>query len=235
MPAASAAPLPAGDGPALLKEADRAYAQDNLARAAQLYRAAAQKGARGVEPHYKLGVVLALRGDLPGAVAAWQKVLELDPSMKAAKDNIARARRKMSSLAEQGVDDPALSQDTSAQLSLATRYLDEGRLSMAMRVLDPLTDQNPEDVKVRLLRGQALLLLGRLDEARLNLELALGLDPGDAQVLATLGQLYLRLDDDKRALYFLRRYLDRADPEGKDSALDDTRRTVARLEGRQEP
>ncbi len=224
-----------GNLPELLSQGDRAFESDNLTRAEQFYRAASRKDTKSVDAHYKLGVVQALRGDLPGAVASWQQVLEVNPSMKAAKDNIAKARKKMSSQAEKGVDDPALSQDVEAQVKLVGRYVEEGRLSMAMRVLDTLTDKNPESFQVRVLRGQTLMRLGRLDEARTNLELALGMQPGQAQVLSSLGQLYLRVGEEKRALYFLQRFLERADPGARDSSLDATRRTVERLSQAQEP
>lgn len=231
---AQADEAPSGDASALLAKGDLAYQEQNLKRAAQLYQAAARKD-QGVEALYKLGVVQALLGDLPGAAASWQAVLERDPSMALAKDRLARARQKMKVQAEQGVDDPALAQDLEARLTLAQRYLDEGRLPMAMRVLDPLTDQNPEEARVRLLRGRALMQLGRFEEARQSLELSLGADPADPKVMDALGQVYLRLDDESRALYYLRLYLQRADPEGRDPALEPTRRTVARLSGADAP
>jgi tetratricopeptide (TPR) repeat protein len=224
-----AAPVPEGDAASLLAKADRAYTEKNLKRAAQLYRAASRKDSEGVEALYKLGVVQALQGDLPGAVASWQRVLDRDPSMKLAKDNITRARAKLDAQAEKGVDDPAWGQGLEAEVKLVRRYLEENRLPMAMRVLDSLTDKHPEDAQVRLLRGEALMRMGRFEEARGHLELALGTSPGDAEVIGALGRLYLRLDQQPRALYFLRLYLERVDPQGQDPALEPTRRTVARL------
>lgn len=231
-----AAPIPEGDAASLLAKADRAYGEKNLKRAAQLYRAASQKDGQGVEALYKLGVVQALLGDLPGAVASWQRVLERDPSMKLAQENITRARAKLDAQAQKGVDDPAWGRGLEEEIKLVRRYLEENRLPMAMRVLDPLTDKHPEDAQVRLLRGQALMRMGRFEEARGNLELALGANPGDAEVTGALGQVYLRLDQQERALYFLRLYLERVDPQATNPSLEPTRRTVARLAGdAQEP
>lgn len=219
-----------GDLGSLVERGDLAYQENNLALAARMYRGAAKLDESGIDAHYKLGVVLALRGDLGGAIRAWETVVERRPDMERAKDNIARARKKLQSQKDKGVDDAAIHGSLEEQLELAGRYLDEARSVMALRVLDPLADAHPEDGRVRLVRGRALASAGRYDEARTDLELALADRPGDAAVLEALGRLYLRTGDGGRARYFLVRYLERVDPTGRDRDLDPTRDIVSKLE-----
>lgn len=222
-----------GDLGSLLERAEIAFQENNLSLAARLYRGAARLDETGFEAHYKLGVVLALRGDLAGAIRAWETVVEREPGMERAAQNIVRARKKLASQRDKGIDDPDLHGSLEEQLTLAARYLDEGRGVMALRVLDPLADDHPEDGQVRLLRGRALASSGRYDEARTDLELALATRPGDAAVLDALGRLYLRTGDAGRARYFLERFLERVDPARRNRDLDPTREIVARLEAAQ--
>ncbi len=234
--ASDAAVVDVVEGPAaegaladLLKRGDMAFEASNPTEAVRFYRGAARQDA-GIEALYKLGVTLAISGDLVGAIGAWDKVLERQPDMAAASENIARARQKLKAQADKGVDDPRLGQGVEAQLELAASYAEAGRHAMALRVLDPLSDQHPDDHGVRLSRGRSLMALGRYEEAAQDLELALGSDPGDGRVLGALGEVYVHLADPGRALYFLKRYLERVDPAGRNAALDQTRKTVARLE-----
>ncbi len=227
------APIVDGDLGSLVERADIAYQENNLPLASRLYRGAAQLDEDGIEAHYKLGVVLALRGDLSGAVRAWEVVVERDPGMEQAATNLSRARRKLASQRDKGVDDAALHGTLEEQLDLAARYLAEARPVMALRVLDPLADEHPEDSRVRLLRGRALASAGRYDEARTDLELSLAGRPGDADVLHALGRLYLRTGDGDRAHYFLERFLARVDPAHRNRDLDPTREIVKKLEAQQ--
>lgn len=224
------AETPKGDPVALMASGDRAFAEQNMGEAARYYRGAARQMSEGVEAHYKLGVVLAIRGDLPGAISAWEVVLSRDPSMTAASDNIARARRKLQMQADKGIDDPRLEQDLDAQLELAQGYLQTQRHAMALRVLDPLINEHPTDGRVRVMRGRSLMALGRYEEARRDLELALAATPGEPDVLLALGRAYQVLDKGAQAAYFLRRYLERVDPAGRDSSLAELRATVEALE-----
>jgi tetratricopeptide (TPR) repeat protein len=226
-------PIVDGDLGSLVERADLAYQENNLPLASRLYRGAAKLDETGFEAHYKLGVVLALRGDLAGAIRAWETVVAREPEMERARTNMERARKKLASQRDKGVDDAALHGSLEEQLELAGRYLDEGRNVMALRVLDPLADEHPEDGRVRLARGKALALAGRYDEARTDLELSLAGRPGDPAVLDALGRLYLRTGDGGRARYFLQRYLERVDPARRQRDLDPTREIVAKLEAEQ--
>ncbi len=226
---ADAEPVPDGDYDQMLRRGDMAFEQDNLTEAVRYYRGAARKETKGVEAQYKLGVVLAIAGDLVGAISAWEAVLERQPDMAMAKQNIERARKKLQTQADKGIDDPRLGQDAATQLELARGYVEAGRHAMALRVLDALMNQNPEDGQVRAVRGQALMGLGRYNEARQELALALATKPGEASVLLALGQTHMFLGDEKEARYFLSRYLERVDPAGRDSSLEPLRQTVARL------
>ncbi|MEL6180800.1 MAG: tetratricopeptide repeat protein, partial [Myxococcota bacterium] len=168
-------PLPnkasADEVAAMIKRGDEALVSKVISEAVGHYRAASKLDETGIEAHYKLGVALAVEGDLPGAIVAWETVLEREPSQKLAKRNIVRARRKLEELSEASIDDPNVDGDIAERLELAKRYLDSERSAMALRVLDPMTMEVPENGKVRLLRGMALMNMGRYQEASRDLEL----------------------------------------------------------------
>lgn len=223
---------PTGDVATLIAAGDEALKGRRFGDAVRSYQAAAEKDERGVEAHYKLGVALAVDGDLPGAIVAWEVVLERQPGQRDAQRNIERARRKLTELSQASIDDPRLGEGVKERLELAQSYLDAERPSMALRVLDPMAMESPEDGRVRLLRGVALMKMGRYQEAGRDLELALAYNPSDAQVFAALGQNALLLSDDSRALYFLNLFLERVDPAGRDPSFDAYRAMVDRLRAR---
>jgi Flp pilus assembly protein TadD len=227
--AAGGEPALEGDLSEVLNRADLAYEEGNVVGAAQLYRRATRGESDGVEAHYKLGVVLALRGDLAGAISAWEIVVERRPEMARAQENIDRARKRLQAQTDDGADSPALRGTLEERLELAAVYLKERRAVMALRVLDPLADEHPDDGRVRLIRGTALAAAGRYEEAGVDLTLSLASRPGDPNVLEALGRLYLRTGDGPRAHYFLGRYLRRVDPGARNRDLDATRDIVAKL------
>ena len=233
--AAPSESLPPGGPVEWLRLGDLAAKEENWARAGQLYQAATQKDAKRADAPYKLGVARAIQGDLPGAIEAWEEAEARDPKLALAKDNISKAKKKLETQTQKGVDDPALLQGTDAQVELAGRYLQEGRVPMALRVLEPLADREPEHGKVRYLKGRALLELGRLDEAQSELELALGRIPGEPQVWGALGWVHLRQGEQERAQYFLERYLERAQDTASPEELEAARQTVVKLKGGGQP
>jgi len=220
---------PKGNPVELEGKGDAAFGSGEYGPAAEHYRGATAADGKRVSAWYKLGVALALGGDLDGAIGAWEQVVELDPSMEAAKRNITRARAKQASRSEGGVDDARLDKDGQARMELASEYVDQGRAAMALRVLDPMLVETPDDMPLRTLRGRALLQLGRYGEGMRELELAYGQRPADVELHGILGQAYLQTGNTDKAVYFLRRYLELADPAGRNSALDPTRQLVERL------
>jgi len=43
---------------------------------------------------YRLGLALSMKGDVKGAIAAYQEALRLDPSLTEAREGLDRARKR---------------------------------------------------------------------------------------------------------------------------------------------
>src|SRR5205823_8013632 len=69
----------------------------------------------------------------------------------------------------------------------ATKKLDTGAPKQALRALDKARELAPDDTDVLALRGRALVDLGQIDEARVDLERAASGDPPSASALIELG------------------------------------------------
>src|SRR5262249_50621876 len=81
-PVAPTAPT-AGDpaaAKAYITQGDAAFAKKDYDNAANDYKLAADADPADRDSRYRLGVTLAVAGDLPGAINAWESVLLLEPT-----------------------------------------------------------------------------------------------------------------------------------------------------------
>jgi tetratricopeptide (TPR) repeat protein len=83
--------------PTLLRLADVYLAWNDLEKADAYCRRAIAADPRSGEGYNTLGVIAAMQGDLPGAIAYFNKTLELIPDHAMARDNLARAKRQAAS------------------------------------------------------------------------------------------------------------------------------------------
>jgi tetratricopeptide (TPR) repeat protein len=131
-------------------------------RAATELQAAVQADLQNPIARYLLGSALAGQGQLALAMPELQKAMQLDP-------NYLQARLKF------------------AQLQILVDQ-NEGALKTTQNIFEDLDARN---VQAKLLRAAALRNLSRLDEARLELQSALKLQPTSPDVLLQLGELRL--------------------------------------------
>ncbi|NMB77415.1 MAG: tetratricopeptide repeat protein, partial [Myxococcales bacterium] len=80
-----------------LAEGDRALREKGFAAAIVAYGNAAKLDPKSEEALFKLGVAYALAGNHKVAILKWEQVLKLNPGNEAARRNIERAKKKLSS------------------------------------------------------------------------------------------------------------------------------------------
>jgi tetratricopeptide (TPR) repeat protein len=133
------------------------------------------------EAHYRLSKESGDRGRLEGARIAIESVLVQDPN------------------------------DEKVRQWLATIEIEAGRLELALRHLDAILEQNPLAERWLELKGQALLQLGRHEEAVETYELLYSAHPKPA-VCQALSDLYALLDQPGIAADWLARAYARLNP-----------------------
>lgn len=139
------------------------------------------------EPHRLKGWLLERVNRADEAVKSYQRALELDPKLVAAR------------------------------LSLVEILLGRSSAPEALPHLELLGEQAPDRPDVMARTGQCKLLLGELDEARRLMEAALVKMPKDAPLLVALARLELSAGDPAKAEQYLGRVLkaDPADVEAQ--------------------
>jgi Flp pilus assembly protein TadD len=88
-------------------------------------------------------------------------------------------------------------------LNVARAALAGGSPDLALRVADDILAKEPRDVPALLIQGDALVVLGRMEEARTSYTKALALDLGSVWAKIGLGRLRLRSDPTEAQSLFL--------------------------------
>ena len=145
------------------------------------------------EVHHRLATadVSALIGDLPQAIAGYERVLELQPHLDEVRTHLAEAYCVGGDL-EKGIgqlellrERQPLNKDFAYQL--AGLYWQTGRREKAITACRESLAIEPKQPEVQLALADFLRALGRLDEAQGVLEQARSLSPENPQVLWMLG------------------------------------------------
>jgi Flp pilus assembly protein TadD len=107
----------------------------------------------------------------------------------------------LASCTERSVPDTIPLQPPSASLStwkpslhLADTALSRGAPAMALRITDDLLVRNPRNAEALARRGDALAALDRVSEAAVSYDMAVAIEPNNAQALLGLGRLRLVQD-----------------------------------------
>ncbi|MEW5976846.1 MAG: tetratricopeptide repeat protein [Acidobacteriota bacterium] len=164
---------------------------------------AKQKNPKNARPYFLAGLTLMESGDLSGAASELEEALRLSP------DNREYLLFQANVLTRLGQKDKALERlslfkDASRVASLtpawmwllADSYYRADRPDDALRILDVLAKRTPRDAKVDLNRGQALVIKGRLEEAKQAFESSVHKQPTqNAQAFFELGKLLHQLNE----------------------------------------
>jgi predicted Zn-dependent protease len=103
-------------------------------------------------------------------------------------------------LAPCSVSGQVVAQPEQADIDAANRLFETGKFSEAGELYARIAAQNPKDYSVALQLGRIVLLSNRLDDAQKWLEVAIALQPGDADAKAMLAEALSRRDDLQKAV-----------------------------------
>ncbi len=169
-----------------------------------LTRVGAQSGAVENDPRvsrlYNKAREEEARGDLAGAAASYEALLQIAPRLAPAYNNLGslyvrqREYRKAANVLEKGLKvDPKMS-STFALLGIALYEL--GDYSAAKRNLESALRANPKDTNARLLLANDLIKLGEFQSAADDLRRLSERLPEDQEVWYLLGKVHMKLSEE---------------------------------------
>lgn len=163
------------------------------------YREAAELDANNFDIRFALGRVLAAVGRGAEAEPHFRAALELKPDSAAARLGLATSlllqKKFAAALPEQEAYVRAMPDDRGARVELASIYLELGRATDALRELDRVLAAGKVSVELYRFRAAAQMSLKDLDGAIDSFVRAVALAPGDAELRARLGRLWLEKRD----------------------------------------
>jgi Flp pilus assembly protein TadD len=174
------------------------------AQAREVYLEALRRAPDDYCLHENFASFLVATGDVPGAVAQWQRVHELIPQDYLADFRLGELLRQQGKLAEAKV--PLLQAAalrpfiSDPRFELGRIYLAEGRLELALQEFTRTRQLRPSDPEYAYQKGLTLALLNRRAEAIEQFQQAVQLNPNYSQAHDALGgQLGLagRIDEAK--------------------------------------
>ena len=162
------------------------------------------------------GIARQKKGDLQGAIAHYEKAIDIDPHFYPAFNNLGAAyerqgdhRRAEEVLLKALAINP---EDGQSHINLGHVFYEEGRYPEACAQLEDGVKRTPDSASGYFLLGSTFLRLGELDKAVTNLKQALTLDPqGMPRAYLQLANLYLKQHEMTAASAELQAYL-RANP-----------------------
>lgn len=143
----------------------------------QVWEEASRLAPGRVRPYIDLGVMAAMRGDVPTAGANFDRALALEPHNPEALYNRGRLR------------------------------LDTGDVTGAATDLEAAVAADPTMARARINLAIVRIRQGNLDDAEALLRAALAIDPGDPRALTNLGEVRRALGDADQAIALYRRAL----------------------------
>jgi cellulose synthase operon protein C len=151
---------------------------------------------RRIEPRLDHAAHLAAAGSWHESTAEFDRALTLQPDDAAAASGMAlgavMSRQPAAALALIDRLPPRASvENPSLQLTLAVAHLQSGDCDAALRALEFTDPVLADRVSMRVLRGEILFRLQRLDAAQVEFERALALAPDTARAHAGIGRIQL--------------------------------------------
>lgn len=184
--------------------------QGDHQKAVQYYQKAISIQPENYEAIYYLATILGNQGKLAESAELLQKAVEIKPDSAPLHlglglvyerlDDLSRAKEQLEHVLR---IEPAHVQ---ALHNLAQLQLRQGNVEQASETFAKLISINPQDARARVMYG-ALLAMENREEADRQFQQALEIEPTNARLHNELGNLLLKLKNDKRALAHFRQSL----------------------------
>lgn len=188
----------------LIAQGDTAESAGDSVRARELYRQAADLAPDYPKAQVSLGITLESLGDVPGAIACYEKALAGDIRDPYANYNLGKLRYVQRSLPEaERLLRTALEARPDfrqARVLLACVQLDQGRPQSALQSFEAALCEGANDFGVLYHYALALRATNRLADAEATLKQALDLEPKNADAYAALADVRLALGDSRGAM-----------------------------------
>ena len=188
---------------AMLKRATDLYSAGNTAEAERMFKKVLSLDSRNADAHYNLGAIAESRGDNAQALNEYRIASQLNPHDAELKDALAQIERKQNSerLAqaeqqrqkEEHNREAAHRDNLKSMIAQASTAYKNGQYDSAIRQLETVVKQAPNDSDVRFALAQAYKAKGDLSKARLNLNQAIASQPNNKLYRDALSDLEQRL------------------------------------------
>ena len=139
------------------------------------------------------------QGDLAGAAATYEKLLQVAPGLGAAYNNLGalylqqREYKKAAAILEKGLKvDPKM---TSASALLGISLYEMGEYAPARRHLESALRANPKDDHAELFLSNDLIKLGDFDAAAMHLRQLSQRQPQNQEIWYLLGKVHMKLSE----------------------------------------
>jgi predicted O-linked N-acetylglucosamine transferase (SPINDLY family) len=154
-----------------------------LAEAEKIYRRVLEADANNADAHHLLGTLATEAGQLQTAIEHFTTAIRHDPSQAAFHVNLGEAHRRRGDVAQAiACNRRALQLDPrGAHANLGQLYAQQGDARAAVECYRALVRLSPDDPWASSLLGQALVSLGRFDDAETWFRRAADLAPDDAR------------------------------------------------------
>jgi Flp pilus assembly protein TadD len=179
----------------LVKQGMDAIQRQDFAGAKQVLADAAARDPKDPQAAFYLGVALDGLGDLPGAMAQYQRALELDPKLVEAAVNLSGAKYEQKDVAgalataEQGLKANPKSPELLINRALSLEAL--GKKEEATTAYGAAVKARPDDAQLRITYAELLAAGGKKDEALSELRAVQNVE--DPVLLAALAGRFGRL------------------------------------------
>lgn len=194
---------PSDAATAMLKRATDLYSAGNTAEAERMFKKVLSLDSRNADAHYNLGAIAESRGDSAQALNEYRIASQLNPNDAELKDAVAQIERKQSSerlaqaeqqrLKEEQNREAARRDNLKSMIAQASTAYKNGQYDSAIRQLETVVKQAPNDSDVRFALAQAYKAKGDLSKARATLNQALASQPNNKLYRDALNDLEQRL------------------------------------------
>ncbi len=174
---------------AMLKRATDLYSKGETAEAERMFKKVLTLDSRNADAHFNLGAIAEARGDVTHALSEYRMASQINPADKEFKDAIVQIERKQNAdriaqgeqqrQRDEAQREAAKHDSLKSMIAQASSAYKNGQYDSAVRQLEAVVKQAPNDSDVRFALAQAYKAKGDLTKSRINLNQALAAQPNN--------------------------------------------------------